>query len=205
MGKVGPIGEALEVLQEEVEKGISTAKQQITGKGQKPFGGTGGSPRGLTPRGKQPFGQAQGKQGQQTSSQSQPQKPSDQGKPSEDLTADLKQAAEVADTSQEETKTFLKGIYGSTPELTEAEIKKKELEDKQKQETLRQQLHGQYYQRLTTPSKPQEERPQEKSQREEEEKEMAELKEEEEEKKKELPIIVTKDMGTKEKLRGVSG
>lgn len=197
MGKMGPIGEALEMLQEETEKGLKTAVQQITGKAQNQQAG------GIQV--KQPFGNAQGKQAptaQKAAVVAQTQQaPSDQAKPREDVPPDLKQ---VETQAKEEKKTFLKGLYGATPEITQAEVEKKKLEDKQKEEALRQQLHSQYYQSLTKSSRDEEERPQEKIEREEEEKKMAEL-QEEEEKKKELPVVVTKDMGSKEKLRGVSG
>lgn len=183
--KTGPIGEALEVLQEEVEEGAQTAAQQITGKQQ---------------------GQVQtsaGKQSGQGSAATKPQgmppppKPSEQTKP---------QGAPEKIPQSEETKAFVKDMYGGElPSVSDAQVKQKELEDKQKMEALRQKLHREYYERLVKPPKPQEERPVQKVEREEEEKKLALGEEEEKKKKQELPVIVTKDMGTKEKLRGVSG
>lgn len=188
MGKVGPIGEAIEIIQEEAEKGLTTAKQQITGK-----------PAGLA-QGKQSGQSKQGPQGSQAQGgggQASGQKPSDGAKPQE---------APAQVPQSEETKSFVKDMYASqSPPLSEAEMKEKELEDKKKQEELRQRLHSEYYQRLVNPPKQQEERSAEKIEREEEEKKMEQVQKEEEEKKKELPVVVTKDMGTKEKLRGVSG
>lgn len=172
-GKFGAIGEAVEILQEEAEKGVSAAKQQVTGKGQN-----------------QPT--QQGGQAQQP--------PSDQAGgqvPSESVPTNQPQ--------DDQTQQFVQDLYGGTPNLTEGEIKEKELEDKKKQEELRQELHSQYYQGLVNRPRQGEERPAEKIEREEEEKKLQEQEEEEKKQKDELPVVVTKDMGTKEKLRGVSG
>lgn len=189
MGKMGVIGESIELIQEEAEKGLKTAAQQITGKTQ----------------GQQKGSQTQSNKQQAASTQTQ-KPPVDQGKPAENVPADLKQLeTQTQAQTQDPTKTFVKALYGSTPEITQADIEKKKLEDKQKEETLRQQLHGQYYQNLTKPQKQQEERAQEKIGREEEEKKEALVLEEQKKKKEELPHIVTKDEGSKEKLRGVSG
>lgn len=180
---MGAIGEALEVFQEEVEQGVSAAKQQITGK---------------------PVGQSQAKQ------QSQP-PPQQKGQNNQQDIADQAgnlppEATPVSGSQDDPVKKFVQDLYGgNSPQVTEEEIRQKELEDKKKQEELRQKLHAAYYQPLVNSPKQQEERQGEKIEREEEEKKMEEINREEEEKKKELPIIVTKDMGTKEKLRGVSG
>lgn len=188
---MGAIGEAFETIVEETEKGVQTAQQQITGK-----------PANQQATNPQVAQQAQ--KTQQAAAAAAVQQPaSDQAKP-------LDEAAHI-DTKQPDTqksdekKSFLKGLYGETPEVTQAEVEQKKLEDIQKEERLRQQLHGQYYQKLTTPQQQPEERPQEKVEREEEEKKEALALEEEKKQKEELPIVVTKDMGTKEKLRGVSG
>lgn len=177
MGKNGFLGEAIEIMQEEAEKGLTTAKQQISGK-----------------QGSQPIRQAQGKQaGAQQTAQS----PSD--------AASKPQVSETLDAAGQATKEFLKDIYSAdSPPLSPGEIKQKELEDKQKQEDLRQRLHSQYYQKFINPPKKQEPRAAEKVEQEKQE-EMAKLEEEEEKKPKDLPALAGKGKGTMETNRGVSG
>ncbi|MBI2465391.1 hypothetical protein HYV64_04580 [Candidatus Shapirobacteria bacterium] len=58
----------------------------------------------------------------------------------------------------EDKKDFVQDLYGGNVKpLTNEQVAKKEMEDKQKEETLRQKLHGEYYQKLISPQK----RPQE--------------------------------------------
>ena len=181
--KIGAIGEALEIFQEEAEKGLSTAKQQITGK--KP-------------------GQAGQTQAQQQGNQAAQQQPP----PIADQTAANLPSESIGSNQPQDdsSKQFIQDLYGGkASSITEEEIQQKELEDKQKQEALRQKLHREYYEKLVTPAKQKEPRIQEKIEQEEEEKKQAIALEEEKKKKDELPVVVTKDMGTKEKLRGVSG
>lgn len=177
--KTGLIGETIEIIQEEVEKGGQTAKQQITAKQS------------------QQTGQVQSTN---QSGQDPTQLPSsDQniGMPSEQVTTGKAQADPV--------KKFVQDLYGgTTTQITEAEIAQKELEDKKKHEELRQKLHGEYYQQLVNPPKPKEPHAQEKLEQEKQE-ELVKLEEEEKGKPKPLPIVATKGMGTGEKHRGVSG
>lgn len=144
--------------------------------------------------------QVTGKQGGQkgpTSKQSSHNIPASQGVPPETTSSSQLQ--------DDPTKTFVKDLYGNAPDIKQAEREKREMEDKQKLEELRQRLHSEYYQRLTTPPKQQGElRPAEKLEQEEKEEEQKELEEKEKE-PKDLPVVATKNKGTKEKLRGVSG
>ena len=176
--KSGPIGEALEILQEEVEQGVKTAAQQITAKQS------------------QQVSQAQSKS---QSGQKPTQASSDQNTsvPSEQVAA--------SKPPIDPAKQFIQDLYGGrSPLITEAEIKQKELEDKQKHEELRQKLHSEYYQQLVNPSKPKEPHVQEKIEQEKQQ-DLVKLEEEDKKKPKALPIIATKGMGTAEKFRGVSG
>lgn len=182
--KVGPIGEALEILQEETEKGLKTAAAQITGK---------------------TAGQTHTKQTQQAA-QGQASQNANQQSPVADAAAGMPSESTSANQPQDDSsKQFVADLYGgNTQTVTEVEIKQKELEDKQKEEALRQRLHSEYYQRLTTPTKRQAPQAAEKIEMEKKEEEQKKL-EEEKKKKEDLPVIMTKDKGTKEGLRGVSG
>lgn len=104
---------------------------------------------------------------------------------------------------KEETKTFVKDLYGGEkPQISSEELQKKELEEKQQKEALRQCLHSEYYQRLTNPPKPKEERPAEKVEKEKKQ-EMQELQEKE---AKKPPLLAAQRAAQKvEKFRGVSG
>lgn len=126
-------------------------------------------------------------------------------------------------TDQERVE-FLRNLYGkpATTEATEesTETQKQSLvqqvtgrapkdpnqgktpEEIAKIETLRRQLHGDYYQSLINPQKPPEENVTEKLEREDEEKKMSEL---EVQKKKPPPLPATVKRGTGEILPGVSG
>lgn len=175
-GKIGFFDEVGEMMQEELGQAGKAAKQQVTGKsGQQ--GNTQNAPQ----------------QGQQ---QPQGQIPQDQGQA-------IEQGA--AQQNQGQTDDIVKQLYGSGDAVSQGEVKAKELEDKQKEEALRQSLHSDYYQNLTNRPKPQEERLGEKVEREEEEKKKMILQEEDKKEKEELPVVATKNMGTSEKLRGVSG
>lgn len=148
--------------------------------------------------------QVTGKQGQKpaASKTSQPQKTNqtqgDQGKgvPSEAPTGNSQQ--------DDPNKSFVKDLYGGASEISQAEREKREIEDKQKLEALRQRFHSEYYERLVIPPKQQQPRPAEKLEQEKKEEEQKEL-EEKEKAPKDLPVVATKNKGTKEKLRGVSG
>lgn len=184
MSRTGVIGGFVDTLQEETEKGISTAKQQITGK----------------------TGQKQSQNDPVATQQAQQQPLQTVG---DSAVQPSVEAATNQQAQDDQTQQFVKDMYTSgtnAPELTDTQKQQKEQEEKQKLEQLRNKLHSDYYQQLTNPqSVQQEERPAEKNEREDQEKTLELQKIEEEEKKKELPTIVTKDMGTKEKLRGVSG
>lgn len=183
--KTGPIGEALEIFQEETEKALKTAAAQITGK---------------------TAGQTHTKQTQQAA-QGQASQNVNQQSPVADVTAGMSSESTSTNQPQDDSsKQFIADLYGGkTPSITEEEIQQKELEDKKKQEELRQKLHREYYEKLVNRPKPQQPRPQEKVEQEEEEKEKREALEEEKKKKEELSPIMTKNRGTAEKLRGVSG
>lgn len=75
-------------------------------------------------------------------------------------------------------------------------------EELAKIEALRKQLHGDYYQSLVSPQKPQEERVVEKLEREEEKEQFEEL---EKQKKKPPKLPLTQKVGTGEKMVEVSG
>lgn len=75
-------------------------------------------------------------------------------------------------------------------------------EELAKIESLRRQLHGDYYQKLVNPQKPQEERVVEKLEREEEKEQFEEL---EKQKKKPSSLPATVKQGTGESVVGVSG
>ena len=129
--------------------------------------------------------------------------------------------------SDEEAKKFLQDLYGSPDKKSDPDKSKtqgtqnpqnpiaqavgatpknpnkgKSPEELAKIEALRQQLHGDYYQTLVNPQKPQEEPVTEKLEREGQEEKMTEL---ETEKKKPPPIAVQKVQQSAEKFRGVSG
>lgn len=104
---------------------------------------------------------------------------------------------------KEETKQFVKDLYGGEkPQISSEELQKKELEDKQKEEALRQRLHSEYYQQLTNPPKPKEERPAEKVEKEKKQ-EMQDL--QQKEAKKPPPLAAQRAAQKVEKFRGVSG
>lgn len=175
MSKSGFFGEAFEMIAEEAGKAVKAATSQVTGKqGQKP----------ATPKSNQPP-KANQTQGGQI-----------KGVPSETLAGGVQQ--------DDPTKSFVKDLYGGSPEISQAEREKREMEDKQKLEALRQRLHSEYYERLVNEPKQQAPRPAEKLEQEKKEEEQKELEEKEKE-PKDLPAMSTKDKGTKEKLRGVSG
>lgn len=178
-GKVGFFDEATEIIQEEAGQAAQTVKQQVTGKS--------------------------GSQVQNTQGQKLPQVPQQQP-PAGHASAMPPETPGTNQPQDDSAQKFVKDLYGvGTPSMSEGEIKEEELEDKKKEEELKQQLHSQYYQGLVNRPKQQEERQGEKIEREEEEKKMEEQEEVEKKQKDELPVVVTKDMGTKEKLRGVSG
>ncbi len=175
MSKGGFFGEAFEMIAEEVGQAKKAVVSQVTGKqGQKP----------TTPKSSQPqkANQTQGDQGK--------------GVPSETMAGNAQQ--------DDPTKSFVRDLYGGSSEISQAEREKREIEDKQRLEALRQRFHSEYYERLTAPPKQQEPRPAEKLEQEKKEEEQKELEEKEKE-PKDLPAMSTKDKGTKEKLRGVSG
>lgn len=128
--------------------------------------------------------------------------------------------------SDDEAKKFLQGLYGSSDKNSDPDKSKtqgtqnpqnpiaqavganpkdpnkgKSPEELAKIEALRQQLHGDYYQSLTNPTKPQEESVTEKLERKDQEEQFEEL-----EKKKEKPDpLVNVKQGTGENVVGVSG
>ena len=110
---------------------------------------------------------------------------------------------EISQSSQDEKKDFVKDLYGDAPSISQEEIQRKELEDKQKVEVLSQRLHGEYYQRLVSPPKAKEDRPAEKVEREQQE-EKWEL-EKKEAKKPKLPRSAMIQQGTAELHKAVSG
>lgn len=106
-------------------------------------------------------------------------------------------------SSNDQTKDFLRDVYAPSSKLpTSIEVQQKEEEDKQKVEALRQRLHSEYYQKLTNPPKPQEERPAEKVEREKQQ-ELQEL--QEQELGKPPPLAAQRAATKVEKFRGVSG
>ncbi|MBI1982091.1 MAG: hypothetical protein HYY87_04000 [Candidatus Levybacteria bacterium] len=111
------------------------------------------------------------------------------------------QPKQSQDKSQ--TKAFVKDLYGGEkPPISPEEVQQKQAEDKQKEEFLRQRLHSEYYQQLTNPPKPKEERPAEKVEK-EKKLEMKEL--EQKEAKKPPPLAAQRAAQKVEKFRGVSG
>lgn len=112
------------------------------------------------------------------------------------------ESVQLKTPTSDETKSFVKGLYGENPPLKQEEIAKKELEDKQKKDALRQRLHSEYYQQLTNPPKQQEERPAEKVEKEKKQ-EMAEL--EQKKAEKPPPLAVNRAERKTETFRGVSG
>lgn len=97
---------------------------------------------------------------------------------------------------------FVKELYGAsksseTPANLPKEVQQaqtpKSLEEQQKMQGLRQQLHGEYYQKLTTPIKRQEEaqKEQERASERVERLEMQDLQKKQEDDKKKKPIAVT--------------
>ena len=72
------------------------------------------------------------------------------------------------------------------------------MEDKQKEQALRQRLHSEYYQKLTAPTRQAEEKPAEKVEREK----MEELQKEEEKKEEEVPELVKQKKQRVEKVTG---
>jgi len=129
-------------------------------------------------------------------------------------------SAQTQKMSDDQAKQFLSDLYGpSKPNgepqknqspkqnSSQASTQKENPKDKTPQElakieSLKRQLHADYYQNLVNPPKPKEENVAEKIEREEGEEKMEEI---EEEKKKlpELPITVKR--GTNERIPGVSG
>ena len=175
MVKTSLVGETLETLGEEMEKGMQTAGQQISGK-----------------RSQRQQPQTAGTQ------QQQPQQTATAVKSQETPSGEQK--------GDDTTKNFVKDLYSpQAGALSEREKATKEADDKKKVEELRQKLHGAYYEQLTSPPKKQEERQGEKIDREEAEKKAKEQEELAKQEQDQLPDIMTKDKGTKEKLRGVSG
>lgn len=92
-----------------------------------------------------------------------------------------------------EKKDFVQDLYGGDVKpLTDEEVAKKEIEDKQRKEALLQKLHGEYYQNLTAPTK----RPEEAKVEQEREAErmerlkMEDLQEKKKEEEKKKPIAV---------------
>lgn len=111
------------------------------------------------------------------------------------------QPKQSQDKSQ--TKQFVKDLYGGEkPQISSEELQKKELEEKQQKEALRQRLHSEYYQGLVNPPKPKEERPAEKVEKEKQQ-EMQEL--QQKEAKKPPPLAAQRAAQKVEKFRGVSG
>ena len=111
----------------------------------------------------------------------------------------------VDTVNKAETEELVKGLYAkSKPGNQTAQTPQsvKEADDKQKLERLRQELHGQYYQKLVNRPKPKEERPAEKVEREDKQK-MADL--QEKEAKKPAPLAVQRAQQSTEKYRGPSG
>lgn len=139
--------------------------------------------------------QVTGKQNAPGQSQKQAKKPqSHQPPPSESV--------QSKPSTPDETKSFVKDLYGQDkPQITQEEVAKKELEDRQKKEALRQRLHSEYYQTLTSPPKPKEERPAEKVEREKKQ-EMTEL---EQKKAEKPPPLVQRTRERVEKFPGASG
>lgn len=120
--------------------------------------------------------------------------------------------------SKEETREFVKSIYGvdqqsnekpvppqRDPEkggtTTESTASNAAAQKELKLNRLRQELHAQYYQRLVNPPKPTEERPAEKVEKEKRE-EMIDLQEKE---KKKPPVLVQRARERVEKYPGASG
>lgn len=111
----------------------------------------------------------------------------------------------VDTVNKAETEELVKGLYAkSKPGNQTAQTPQsvKEADDKQKLERLRQELHGQYYQKLVNRPKPKEERPAEKVEREDKQK-MADL--QEKAAKKPAPLAVQRAQQSTEKYRGPSG
>lgn len=109
----------------------------------------------------------------------------------------------VPAVKKEETKAFVKDLYGGEkPQISSEELQKKEFEEKQQKEALRQRLHSEYYQQLINPPKPKEERPAEKVEKEKQQ-EMQEL--QQKEAKKPPPLAAQRAAQKVEKFRGVSG
>lgn len=131
-------------------------------------------------------------------------------------------SAQAQKMSDDQAKQFLSDLYGPSKPNAEPQKsqsskqgasqgdqittpqpnKDKTPEELAKIESLKRQLHADYYQNLVNPAKPKEEHVSEKLEREEEEEKMEEI---EEEKKKlpELPVTVKR--GTNERIPGVSG
>lgn len=111
------------------------------------------------------------------------------------------QPKQSQDKSQ--TKAFVKDLYGGEkPPISPEEVQQKQLKEEQEKEQLRKILHGEYYQTLTNPPKPKEERPAEKVEKEKKQ-EMQEL--EQKEAKKPPPLAAQRAAQKVEKFRGVSG
>lgn len=112
-----------------------------------------------------------------------------------------------AQKSKEETREFVKSIYETSESkpITKQEQKAnqppKKLEDEEKIQKLRRELHAKYYQNLVNPPKPKEERQAEKVEREKKQ-EMVDLQEKE---KKKPPILVQRAAQRVEKYPGASG
>lgn len=105
--------------------------------------------------------------------------------------------------SSDDQKAFIKGLYGEAAPVSEEEKQKKELEDKQKAEALKQRLHSEYYQKLVHRPKAPEERPAEKVEREKKEEDWELQKKEA--KKPKLSRAVLQQRGTAELPKVVSG
>jgi hypothetical protein len=101
-----------------------------------------------------------------------------------------------------ETRDFVKDLYASSSKdnsnLSKSDIK---TEDSAKLAQVRQKLHGEYYQKLTTP-KAQEERPTEKVEREEKEELQKDFVEKQ---KKPKPLAISRLRERVEKFPGASG
>ncbi|GEM_PF-6725518 len=180
MGKLGILSDTFETIQEEAEKGVKTAASQLSGK--------------------PPKGQAVNQQGQaQSNSQKQGgvgaavvQAVRNQitgGGPGGQVAPEAQAPAKEQEGKQE-TESFVKDLYGDAKPVSNEEAAKKEAEDAQKTEALRQQLHGEYYQKLITPEKRPEEaqKEQERASERVERLEMEGLQEEKKKKEKEKPL-----------------
>lgn len=103
-------------------------------------------------------------------------------------------------SEKDETKEFVKSLYGKSSTL-QVKPDQKKAEDELAKKRLRQELHAQYYQRLVNPPKAPEEKPAEKVEREKKQ-EMVDLQQKE---KKKPPVLVQRAAQRVEKYPGASG